>query len=164
MVLVPAADTLVETWRNPHDPSRALGMPAHITILFPFLQQDDLSTASLEALRAICRGTRPLQTCFRDIGRFPSVLYLEPRPAVAFVSLTAAIETEWPDHPPFAGEFDEVIPHLTVTNGASEEVMDAAADDLSTRLPLSVTLTEASLFVFDGDRWQLATRLPFGDT
>jgi len=36
VVLVPEAETLVEPFRKIFDPSAAKGMPAHITINYPF--------------------------------------------------------------------------------------------------------------------------------
>lgn len=36
VVLVPEAEALVKSFRDRHDPSAAAGVPAHITLLYPF--------------------------------------------------------------------------------------------------------------------------------
>ena len=36
VVLVPEAEGVVKPFRDLHDPSAAAGMPAHITLLYPF--------------------------------------------------------------------------------------------------------------------------------
>ena len=56
----------------------------------------------------------------RYVDRFPRVLYLAPEPAAPFVELTQAIAARWPDHQPYGGEFDSVVPHVTVVNGVAE--------------------------------------------
>ena len=99
---------------------------------------------------------------FRELARFPGVLYLDPEPASGFQRLTAAIVERWPDAPPYGGAFEEVIPHLTVAHGKSEYELHDIEVKLRKRLPLESRLVEACLFVFDGERWQLQERLPFG--
>ncbi|MCW2899417.1 MAG: hypothetical protein JWO67_1682 [Streptosporangiaceae bacterium] len=42
------------------------------------------------------------------------VLWLAPDPAQPFQDLTFAVSKAFPDYPPYAGAYDEVVPHLTV--------------------------------------------------
>ena len=41
--------------------------------------------------------------------------WLHPEPSWPFVDLTAAVVGRYPDHPPYEGAHDEIVPHLTIT-------------------------------------------------
>jgi 2'-5' RNA ligase len=161
VVPVAAAEPLVSGWREHHDASAAHGMPAHVTALYPFLPEDRLTDAVLAGLRELCAESPVLDVAFRRIGRFPDVLYLEPDPADGLRRLTTAIATRWPEAPPYEGRFDEVIPHLTVAQGASEDAATQVEAALRPGLPFRAQLAEACVYVFDGTRWRLRMRLPF---
>jgi 2'-5' RNA ligase len=161
VVPVPAAEPVVSTWRERFDGSAAQGMPAHITVLYPFLPEERLSGEVLTRLRELCAGMPALDVLFRRTGRFSGVLYLDPEPADGPRQLTLAIAEQWPEAPPYRGSFAEVIPHLTVAHGADDGVLDDIDADVLRRLPVSARLVEACLYVFDGERWQPRARLPF---
>lgn len=56
VVRVPAAESLVGDWRTRFDASAPMGVPAHITILFPFMPPDDITADILpQADNAFCR-------------------------------------------------------------------------------------------------------------
>ena len=108
-----------------------------------------------------CRPPRVLDVQFRRTARFPGVLYLDPEPADGLRQLTLAIAERWPEAPPYGGGFDEVVPHLTLAQGATDGVMDDIETEVLRGLPVRTRLVEACLYVFDGGRWRLRARLPF---
>jgi 2'-5' RNA ligase len=136
-------------------------MPAHITIVYPFLREDRLNDEVLARLRALCASVPALTVQFRRTARFPGVLYIDPEPADAFRELTGAVVGRWPDTPPYGGGFDEVIPHLTVARGAGARLLDDIEADVQLRLPITTTVVQACLYVFDGQYWRPRARLPF---
>ena len=116
------------------DPSAALGMPAHITALYPFLSQERLTASAIARLLKALREPPPCGWSFA--GRAASdVLYLDPEPADGLRRLTTTIFEEWPEAPPFRGEFDDVIPHLTIVNGEDDEILDMVEQEISADLP-----------------------------
>lgn len=161
VVLVPAAEPVVSTWRRRHDPPAAQGMPAHITLLYPFLPEARLDAEVLDRLRALCAATGALDVELARIERFPETIYLAPEPATPFAALTGAIAAEWPERPPYGGAYDVVTPHLTIADGVDTPTMDAIDRDVRPKLPVRAHLTGAHLFVFDGQRWQAREALPF---
>lgn len=161
VVPVPAAEALVSTWRARFDASAAEGMPAHITALYPFLPQHRLSDAVLGRLREICAAVPALDIAFQHVRRFPDVVYLAPEPDRELRALTIAIARQWPEAPPYAGAFDEVVPHLTVAHHAGPAEAAHVEAQLRAGLPCRARLTEACLYVFDGARWRARERLPF---
>ena len=46
------------------------------------------------------------------------VLWLAPDPAEPFRALTASVAAAFPEHPPYEGAHDDVVPHLTVGQDA----------------------------------------------
>jgi len=161
VVPVPEAEPLVSMWRSRFDASAAQGMPAHITILYPFLRGRSLTDDAVAQLKRLCARQPALDVVFRRTARFPNVLYLEPDPADGLRTLTDDLAVHWPQAPPYGGEFDEIIPHLTVAQDIGDRVLDAVDAMLSPSLPFATRLDHALLLVYDGTRWRERARLPF---
>ena len=148
-------------WRQRFDSSAAQGMPAHVTVLFPFLPHDRLTDSVRVALRQICGDVPVLDVEFRRTARFPGVLFLDPEPADGLRELTAALVRRWPEAPPYGGAFEEITPHLTVAHGVGDDVLADLEATLRDGLPIQARLSEACLYVFDGAMWHVRQRLPF---
>ena len=115
LVPVPAAEPLVQAHRLAHDPVAPLGIPAHITVLYPFVPPDELDDAVWGAITEVLRPFSAFDFVLADVRRFDDgVLYLAPDPVEPFTALTAALAARWPEHPPYGGGFDTIVPHLTV--------------------------------------------------
>ena len=158
-IRVPAA---IDRLRRAHDRSARLGVPAHVTILYPFVDGSELTPAVREQVAAIAGGFRAFEVTFASAARWPGVVYLEPQPSSRFSALIDVCAAAFPEHPPYAGTIDEVIPHLTVAetdSGPLDEILAAA------RLAVPFEATADALEVLaegaDG-RWRRRWRLPFG--
>jgi 2'-5' RNA ligase len=164
IVEVPAADALVGPWRLAHDPSAALGVPPHVTILYPFLRPEHIDEAARLAVGDVAAAVQPFEAELVSVEAFPDgVIWLAPLPAAGFRSLTTAATARFPDHPPYEGRFDEVIPHLTVGGPpAPAGLRQAIERDLAGRLPLPFRVETLSLFVSTGGRWSSTARFPLG--
>jgi 2'-5' RNA ligase len=148
--------------RRRHDPASANGIPAHVTLLFPFIPVARLAPAVRRELATVAGSVAPFDLRFGEVGRFPGVVYLAPEPADTFVSLTASIVSRFPDFPPYAGTHAEVVPHLTLTD-ASEAPLDAVAGAARHWLPFTRRVSALELLVEDGTgRWCRHWRLPLG--
>jgi 2'-5' RNA ligase len=91
VALVPEAEALVKPFRDRYDPSAAAGMPAHVTLLYPFKLPDELDDALLANLRHCFARFAPFRFALTSISRFPvEVLYLAPEPDEPFRRLTLA--------------------------------------------------------------------------
>jgi hypothetical protein len=124
------------------------GLPAHVTVLFPFPEP---TPDVVSATRDVFAGVRAFDVAFREVREFPGVVYLAPEPAEPFVALTEALERRFPAWQPYGGEFDELIPHLTI-----------AADEPPPPLPAHARAAEAVLFVeVEPDVWEPHTTFPF---
>lgn len=162
VVVVPATDEVVEAHRLRHDPLATRGVPAHVTILYPFRR--DVDRATIDQAAEICRSFRPFETTFATVGRFPEgVVWLRPDPGHDFVALTAAFAAAFPDCPPYEGEFAEVIPHLTVGTGLDAAEADALERVLAPRLPVTTRVDQLTLLVEQEDgTWHVNGSWPLG--
>ncbi len=166
---VVAAEPLVSGWRRRHDPSAAAGVPAHVTVLAPFLAPDRITEAVLGELRALFATRAAPRVRFLRTGRFPAaagvpgVLYLDPEPADGPRALTEAVVARWPEAPPYGGSHAAIVPHLTVAI-ADEPTLDAVERELSGGLGdgFAATLAEAVVYVHAGGHWRAVASLPLG--
>lgn len=162
IVSVPEAEPVVRAWRDRRDPSASAGVPAHVTVLFPFLDASRIDEGVYAAIGEVLGRHQSFEARFDYCGRFPGVLYLAPEPDTGFRRLTKAIVERWPENPPFGGQFDDVVPHLTVARGQDEAVVEKAEADLLTGLPVVAQVSSVDLLVHDGTRWRQRASFPLG--
>ncbi len=67
-------------------------------------------------------------------------MWLAPRPDRPFRDLTTAVWRRFPEAPPYAGAYAEIVPHLTIGHGAARDVLSRAADSVSTHLPIDAII------------------------
>ena len=115
LVPVPGAGPVVERLRARLDRSASRGVPAHVTVLYPFVPPRQITAAVIEMAAAAVRSVPGFGCRFAGTDWFgEDVLWLAPEPAGPFRALTAAVHAAFPQYPPFGGAFADVIPHLTV--------------------------------------------------
>lgn len=135
-VQVPSAEPLVGDLRQRFDATSRLGVPAHITLLVPFMDPQHITPAVLDhAQRALAR-VDAFPFSLVKVARFPMTTYLAPEPSAPFVAMTMALVEVFPGFQPYGGEHQGVIPHLTVAHGDASEADEAAAE-LQVRLGAS---------------------------
>ena len=168
IVLVPEAEPLVGSLRNKYDPSAAEGVPAHVTVLYPFKQPTEIVEGVLDMLRRIFAEFPPFQFSLAEARRFQSgVLYLALTDAERFREHTLAVWGRFPETPPYAGRHNDVTPHLTVAQIADARQLDSVAAGFATasrgRLPINATVSEVALMTTSASGpWRLQTKFPLG--
>ncbi len=163
VVVVPEAEPLVREWRLRHDTSAAVGVPAHITILFPFVAPSRLDGALVSAVAALVAAAPGFAFRLVETRRFgDEVLYLAPEPSEPFSRLTAAVSGRF-DVPPYGGEIDDPRPHLTVADRGGVATLDAVDAAIAPELPIEARAEEVVLLVRGDDgRWCGTRRFPLG--
>lgn len=123
-------------------------MPAHVTVLYPFVAPADLDDDVLATLAAIAGDVAPFAVDFRTTRWFDDqVVWLAPEPVQPFLDLMDAIAAAFPGHPPYGGIHDEVVPHVTVGEGADPAAMRSAEAIVRADLPVRTRATDLSLMV-----------------
>ena len=131
IVRVPEAEAWVGVLRERFDPSAKQGVPAHITVLYPFMSPEFVSEQVLTVVRQALQSAAAFDFQLAEVGRFPATTYLAPEPVAPFVGLTKRLVESFPEYPPYGGEHEGVVPHLTVAHGSPEEAAVAEAELLA---------------------------------
>lgn len=121
---VPEAEPFIGHHRQRFDPPARRNVPAHVTVLYPFMEPALIDASVLASLREIADSVPCFDYRLRDTRRFPSSLYLAPDPGASFDALTQGVHRAFPDYPPFAGKFDVVVPHVTVAHGDEPQLCE----------------------------------------
>jgi len=147
VIEVPTAEHLVGPYRQRLDPRAREGIPAHITVLAPFLPSDQIDPGMLERLSRLATSVQPFDFRLVRTSWFgDQVLWLAPEDASPFRSLTDAMVAAFPGCLPYGGAFAEVVPHLTVGESADQAQLRAAEADLRPNLPVTGSATALSVF------------------
>jgi 2'-5' RNA ligase len=126
--------------RQHFDHSAEWGVPAHLTVLYPFLSPAAVDAESLAGLSAAIGSVDAFECTFRRTGWFGAeALWLAPEPEEPLRRLTLAVWAAFPGYPPYGGVHDDIQPHLTVAERAlgGPGALEAAEADVAARLPLS---------------------------
>jgi 2'-5' RNA ligase len=147
LIPFPAADEIVGALRREHDPSARDGMPAHVTLLTPFVPLAAWTATHLARLSRAVEGVAPFEAHFRRTGRFgTTTLFLVPEPAELFLRLARAVASAFPEHPPYGGAYTEVLPHLTLAHGAPADTLVALEAATDGRVDIRARADAVSLF------------------
>ncbi|MEU6225468.1 2'-5' RNA ligase family protein [Streptomyces sp. NPDC047042] len=161
VVRIPEAEPAVGQWRERLDPVAREGVPAHVTVLFPFLPASAIDEGVLTALGEVFGRHRSFQAGFERCGRFPGLLYLAPEPDAPFRRLTEAVVERWPETPPYGGKYGDPVPHLTVAQRLDDAaLLEKAEADITSRLPFTAQVSSVDLVAHDGTRWQHRRSFP----
>ncbi|GAB4000727.1 2'-5' RNA ligase family protein [Glycomyces albus] len=153
LATIEEAEPLVGRWRERFDASAVLGIPAHVTVLAPFLRAERIDAEVVEELRGIFGGFGAFTVRFERCAYFPDLLYLEPTPDEPFLKLTESVVDRWPEAPPYGGKHPDPVPHLTVANGEETAVLQGVESAVGPALPVVSEVSSIGLFVYDGARW-----------
>jgi 2'-5' RNA ligase len=167
LVPVPEAEPVVGALRAGLDRSAGLGVPAHVTVLYPFVPPQQITGAVIAAAASAVASVASFECQFAGTGWFGAdVLWLTPEPAGPFRSLTAAVHAAFPQYPPFRGAFAEVIPHLTVGDRpeGGRATLRAAEAEVLPMLPVCTRVSRAWLMAGTDapGSWRVLAALPLG--
>lgn len=117
---------------------------AHVTALGPF---DPAPVPEvLDGVAAIAASTAPVAVRLERLAQFPNgIIHLVPDPDDALRDLTARLVAAFPDWPPYAGEFEDVCPHLTVDAASDAVDLASTARLLADVVPVDVVLDRLQL-------------------
>ncbi|WP_051819555.1 2'-5' RNA ligase family protein [Streptomyces sp. NRRL S-920] len=143
-IRVPEVNPLVRT-----------GLPAHVTVLYPFLNTSRFTASTHADLTNLFAAHAPFTLAFTEFRRYPGVLYLPPRPETPVRALTASLTARWPEAVPYRGVFTPPLaPHLTLANHEGPDTYQAAYDalesELAPHLPIVGRVDTVHLIVTDG--------------
>lgn len=165
VVEILAAEPAVAEHRRRLDVAASWGVGAHVSVLYPFVDLSAIGDEVLRRLGAAIRSVSAFDCAFRRCAWFDQdVVWLAPDPSRPFRDLTAAVWAQFPQFPPYGGEFDDVVPHLTLgerSRGTLEELRTAAAE-VDAALPITTYVDRAALIAGrpEPDSWRTVHEFP----
>jgi 2'-5' RNA ligase len=160
IIPIPEVESIVGPLRLQYDRAAGLGVPAHITLLYPFRPADTV-TDEIKTLREVCASIPAFSFSFTEVRRFPATAYLYPDKSEAFAQITEALVKLWPDCRPYGGAFTDIIPHLTVADKVDTKTLDEVESFLRPQLPIRCVAREVLLIASDeAGMWSTMARCP----
>ena len=138
------------------------GLPAHITLIYPFLPPGLLKPAMIQTLASFFAGTPRFAFDLLSVAGFPNVVYMVPVPGEPFIEVIVGLTRLFPETPPYGGAFSLIVPHVTVAESADPLVLDRAVLHASKALPIHAVATEAWLMTGNNGSWRRVADFPFG--
>lgn len=166
---VAEAEGIAGPYRRKYTIDGAMGMPAHITILYPFFADDQWNENSRCSLARTISDITPFSFQLSRLCRFPQhhVLYLEPSPREEIIEVIHTMAQSFPECPPYGGEIplEKVRPHMTVAVCSNNEELTHIEEDFSrtiaSHIPLEVVAKELWFVVKTANKWVPLSRFPF---
>jgi 2'-5' RNA ligase len=164
IVAVPEAEAAVGPHRARLDAAATWGVPAHVTVVYPFGPVGRLDAFAPAIAEAVASVPTFDFTLTRTTWFGSTVLWLAPEPATPFRDLTHAVGRQFPEFPPYGGEFDDVVPHVTVGHDRPVEELRAAASALRPWLPIRSRCRSVQLIAGSSvpGSWRTVAEFPLG--
>ena len=154
----------LERERRLHVSVAALGVPAHLTLLYPFVAPADLTNRDRLRIASILKRHPGFDFQLGRIRAWPTALYLDVRPVAPFARLVEALVAAYPAWVPYGGAFP-YLPHVTVADlPPADSLQPAPPPEIADpRRPLRRRAERAILIVQDeAGRWHPRWRFEFG--
>jgi 2'-5' RNA ligase len=161
VIPVPAADALLAAVGARYPGTVREGVPAHVSLLYPFVTATELDEQVTNALSELLAKQAPMPVQFAECYRHDGFVALRPDPIDGLTELMSMTRRRWPDVVPYEGVYGDVEPHLTVAMRCSAETAVAIEQEVTAELPISAELREAWLVAFE-EQWTLRGRFEFG--
>lgn len=149
LLRVPGAEGAVARHRRQLDSAAADGIPAHVTVLYPFIPFDDLREEDHLRLEELFTTQQPFALAGRRTSWFgDQVLFVQLEDPEPVRALTAQVAAAYPGYPPYAGEImiEDVIPHLTVGHDHPLPELRAAEREVLASLPVEALIDHVELW------------------
>jgi 2'-5' RNA ligase len=158
--VVVALPPALEALRRRNNPEAAAGIPAHMTLLFPFADPAAIDEPVRQLVAATVARHPACRVTLDGPRIWPDTIYAGVDPAEPLTALQAALAAAFPTLPVYGGGFD-FVPHVTVSPRAGIDDARVIADPAWAELPITMTVTEVDLFVRGDDaRWRSRHRFP----
>jgi 2'-5' RNA ligase len=140
------------------------GVPAHLTLLYPFVEPESLTAETRRTLARVVRQHAPFDYALRRMAKWPDTVYVAVDPAVPFVRLHRNLQDAFPAYPIYgrAAPF-RFVPHVTVAEGPAVADPAVGGDAGWAALPRSRKATAIEVIASGADgRWRTVWRIRLG--
>ncbi|WP_410616138.1 2'-5' RNA ligase family protein [Amycolatopsis sp. lyj-109] len=161
VILLPAAEPALTAARRVDPALVRPGLPAHVTVLYPFLPDASLTDEVLAEVRSLAAAVSPpADVQLTDLVVTPRFVALA---APALQAVADAVCARWPEVLPYGGRFGpRPAAHLTVAMGGPAEALERVAEEVRPLLPLADRAETLQLVALTGHGWEPRLKAPFG--
>jgi 2'-5' RNA ligase len=140
------------------------GVPAHVTLLYPFVAPDRLDRGVRAAIATIARYHAAFDYTLEGPARWPDTIYASVRPTGPFLAIHRELARAFPDYPIYGRPAPfELIPHVTVAEGELVDDPSRLTDPAWSTLPVPRRAVALEVIASDSSgRWRPVWRLPLG--
>jgi 2'-5' RNA ligase len=165
VVVTPEVEELLAPWRRRFLRTTVeRGIPAHITVLFPFVPADEIEGRVEERVRELYAAVAPFTYALASVESFPGYAWLAPRPDAPFLDLMARTHATFPEYPPYGDRDVPAVPHCTVGAADEPEALAEIVTELRSALAADLPVkcrAEAVTLLEEGRDGIWATRATF---
>jgi 2'-5' RNA ligase len=138
------------------------GVPAHLTLLYPFVEPDQLGPALRQTLAGVASRHRRFDFRLRGMARWPDTVYVAVSPAQAFVRLQRDLQAAFPGYPIYGRDATfRFVPHVTIAEGWPASSLALRANPAWRALPQPAHAAAIEVIATGADgRWRLVWRIP----
>jgi len=156
VVVAAEAERVVGEWRLRYQRNAVERcLPAHLTILFPFVRATEIDDALLTEVRRLYAPSQPFTYELAGVESFPDAAWLAPVPADPFRALVDIARQAFPELPPYGDPGHVVVPHCTIGTDDDPARVEMMArelrEGLGPRLPIRCRADELVLLEEERD-------------
>ena len=158
---LPAA---IERLRRDSIGNAADGVPAHATLLHPFVAPARLRPDVRRLIGSVAAEHEAFDFSLAGPARWPDVVYVRLEPPEPFVRLQAALARAFPAFPIYGRDGDfEFVPHASVAEGKAVDDPDTMNDRAWAALPRPGRASAIEVIARGpGGRWRTVWRVGLG--
>jgi 2'-5' RNA ligase len=161
LILRVALPPRLEALRMRSVPDAADGLPAHLTVAYPFAEPVAIDEAVIGLVADVVGSRSPWTMTLAGHRRWPDAVYAAVDPAAPAIALQADLAAAFPSLPIYGGTIDVFVPHVTVAEGPAVGDPTVDAHPGWNDLPHTQTVNEVELIVRGEDRlWRVQRRFP----
>ena len=123
------------------------GLPAHVTMLYPFAEPGSIDDAVLDLVAEIVAGHAPWTLRLVERRRWPGIVYAAIEPEAPAIALQADLAAAFPSLPIYGGAIEVFVPHVTIAEGRAADDPAVDTDPAWDDLPVTSAVSEVELIV-----------------
>ncbi|MFI5258253.1 MAG: hydrogenase maturation protease [Candidatus Limnocylindrales bacterium] len=149
----------LEALRLGEVPNPARGLPAHVTLLYPFARPAALDGQLRSAVARVVEPHRAFAYRLSGPARRPEVLFASVEPEGPFRSIYRDLAAAFPGFPIYGGGL-EFEPHVTIAEGAPAGLARLEASPAWASMPATGAAGSVELIALEDERWATKWRFP----
>jgi len=161
LVLVVSLPPALDALRRRSIEDASAGVPAHVTLLYPFAEEAQLDAGVLGLVAAIAARHPVLRLTLGEGRRFPDTLYASVEPDAPLRALHDELAAAFPTLPLYGGAFP-FLPHVSIVEGPAVSDPEALEDPAWAALPVEQPVDGIDLITGQHGRWATRRRFPLG--